>query len=63
MLLLIDNVGFKHSSAATNLDNQRLDPKLIPVDWTPEKGYANESIKAISMPRPALGNRMEFMKV
>lgn len=47
----------QHLSAATDLDNYKSDPRLIPVDWTPHKGYVNQSIKGISIPRPATGNR------
>lgn len=33
---------------------------IIEVDWTPELGYVNSSIKKISVPRPAVGmNKIE----
>lgn len=60
MMLINCYVCPEQSRAATNLDNYATDPRLVPVDWTPERSYVNRSIKEISIPRPAPGEQLIF---
>lgn len=52
---------FSESSASTNFDQIVPNPEEIPIDWTPERGYANESIRQKAIPRPAPGKTAQCL--
>lgn len=51
----ISNLSIQFSSASSNFDDGD-DDMVIPIDWTPENGYVDLSIKKQSTPRPAAGD-------
>lgn len=61
------NQIFQLLSASTKFNEDVLkedvDSKLIPVDWTPDKGYVNESITRIALPRPAAGETIQYKTI
>lgn len=42
-------------SNTTSFEDDENQEDVIPIDWTPERGYADLSMKKISSPRPASG--------